>query len=67
MLKKDWTPEEMERTEFAWQDRPRWANDWSKIIVPEGWVYVRDEDHDYGTCAVYRYRNGSTVHVELPD
>jgi len=48
-------------------ESPHWASDWSEIVVPEGWVYLRDEDHDGGTCAIYQHKDGSTVHVELPD
>ena len=48
-------------------DQPRWADDWSTIVVPEGWHYVRDMEHDGGDCAIYRHDDGRTVHVELPD
>ena len=48
-------------------EEPHWAEDWSTIVCPEGWAYVRDTDHDGGSCAIYRHKSGRTVHVELPD
>lgn len=45
----------------------RWKEDWSGIEAFSA-DYVRDVDHDDGTCAIYRCRLcGGEFHVELPD